>query len=324
MDENLIGYLLGALDEGTQQNVENHLRDNPDAHRKLDRLRRVLEPLSFDRDAIEPPAGLWMRTLSRIAEHRCRHLPHAPAPMPSQRSSYQRSRWRLPDVAVAAAILVAFSGLLLPLLSRWWQQHDIVACQNNLAEHYKALATFSDHHGSRFPAVETEQPVGRIMAIMHDANMVTPTMSMACPAANGRRAPLPMSVQELDELAARDPEQFQKTMRNMLGCYAYSLGYMEPGQDGVVRHYGLAPNFPDGMQPLMADRPPFDEGHQTLTGNSLNHGRWGQNVLFTGGQVKFLPSRFIGPDDIYLNRENKVGAGRDRDDRVLGCGWACP
>src|SRR5437899_9172807 len=77
MDDNLVGYLLGALDGDTHRAVDDYLRSDPDACRKLDRLRRALEPLEADRDDVAPPPGLAVRTLARVAELR---LPPAPAP----------------------------------------------------------------------------------------------------------------------------------------------------------------------------------------------------------------------------------------------------
>src|SRR5947209_19083538 len=55
MDENLIGYLLNALDPGTRLETEKYLLRNPDARDNLDRLRSALEPLEADRDTIDPP-----------------------------------------------------------------------------------------------------------------------------------------------------------------------------------------------------------------------------------------------------------------------------
>src|SRR5438445_5944543 len=68
MDENLIGYLLNALDSDTRLETEKYLLRNPDARDNLDRLRSALEPLETDRNSIDPPPGLWARTLARVAE----------------------------------------------------------------------------------------------------------------------------------------------------------------------------------------------------------------------------------------------------------------
>src|SRR4051794_10273305 len=104
-----------------------------------------------------------------------------------------------------------------------------------------------------------------------------------------------------------------------MGCYAYSLGYRQPDVDGMDHLYRPRLGTDEDEMPIMADRPPFDGSYKVLAGNSPNHGRDGQNVLFLGGNVKFVPSRRLGTDDdMYLNRNKQVGAGLARDDVVLG------
>jgi hypothetical protein len=59
--------------------------------------------------------------------------------------------------------------------------------------------------------------------------------------------------------------------------------------------------------------------------NSPNPGGRGQNVLYVGGNVKWLTAPTAGCDeDIYLNRGKKIAAGMDCDDTVLGSGEAGP
>ena len=71
----------------------------------------------------------------------------------------------------------------------------------------------------------------------------------------------------------------------------------------------------------MADRP-----HDGGRGNSPNHGGAGQNVLYIGGQVRWCvgPNVGVGRDDIYLNLNNRVLAGEQHFDSVLGPSDATP
>src|SRR5688572_2500580 len=69
MDDLYLGYLLDALDPAEKAAVEAHLRAYPDEAAKLDRLRTVLRPLEADRDTIDPPPGLAVAALARVAEH---------------------------------------------------------------------------------------------------------------------------------------------------------------------------------------------------------------------------------------------------------------
>src|SRR5260370_28985079 len=104
MDENLIGYLLDALDSDSRQETEKHLLKNPEARARLDSLRQAIEPLEADREADEPPPDLCVRTLARVAEYRCRHMPSAPKAGSGDRPIH-RSWWRRADVLLAASVL---------------------------------------------------------------------------------------------------------------------------------------------------------------------------------------------------------------------------
>ena len=70
MRDELIGYLLGSLDEETQDRLEDRLVTDPELQRDLERLRRgmrVLTGPSGERPRLPaPPPGLVDRTLARI------------------------------------------------------------------------------------------------------------------------------------------------------------------------------------------------------------------------------------------------------------------
>src|SRR5436309_479619 len=80
MDENLIGYLLNALEPDESRQVEAQLRYDAGARSRLAQLRRLLDPLHADAEPIEPPAGLAARTLRRVAALSPPGLPMAPPP----------------------------------------------------------------------------------------------------------------------------------------------------------------------------------------------------------------------------------------------------
>src|SRR5262249_3608133 len=114
---------------------------------------------------------------------------------------------------------------------------------------------------------------------------------------------------------------------SMLGCYAYSLGYVQDSADGSKHLFGLSRDIGEEQEwvPLLADRPPFAPGETQSAANSPNHGGRGQNVVFVDGRGKFLPVRRLGVgDDIYMNHHGHIAAGITRADAVLGCGWASP
>jgi hypothetical protein len=69
MHDELIAYLLGALDGEEQSLVENYLAVEAEAHSKLKILRRGLEPLEADGGHLDPPEGLAIRTCQVVRIH---------------------------------------------------------------------------------------------------------------------------------------------------------------------------------------------------------------------------------------------------------------
>jgi hypothetical protein len=321
-DDNLLGYLLDALDPEAQQEVELHLRRRPGAEQELDLLRQALEPLALDRESAdyEPPPGLRVRTLARVAEYRCRELePPRPAPVLRPNVAAARSWWSRADVLVAASLLLIAFPLLFPVLARLQQRRNIIECQNNLHLLYTAIVEYGQHHQGQLPRLQDQPPqnfAGVAVPILYQDGFLTPQIKLACPA-TGRQPAEPVSLARLQDLYETDRERFEQYIREIGGCYAYPLGYRAEGQ---LRGFELpVPGRGDDLLPILADRPPFEDGSDLLTGNSQNHGGAGQNVLRLGGQVQWYTSRNVGPDgdDIYLNRRQELDAGVDRLDAVL-------
>jgi hypothetical protein len=324
MDEHLIGYLLKALDSETQREVEAYVREQPQAARKLELLRKALQPLAADSQVIQPPPGLRIRTLARIAEYRCRDFPRTPAPPPIRIHSPARSWWRRADVLVAATLLLVVVPLIPPGLNRWRQQNGIVDCQNNLRNIYTALWNYGDRHNGALPRVEDQPPrhiAGIVFPILREEHLLTSDVSAGCPA-TGRYPPPPISVEELKrQLDAGQDELFTQCARQLTGCYAYTLGYRDAQHH--LRGLRFEPNGSNDRLPIMGDRPPFEQTNYRsipIVQNSPNHSGAGQNVLFMGGQVNFCKDRKVGVNlnDIYLNAKGMPEAGVDRWDSVLG------
>jgi hypothetical protein len=171
--------------------------------------------------------------------------------------------------------------------------------------------------------VEAKPPrnhAGYYLPILRDAGVLPSDDSLACPA-NGRRPPAVLPP-DLEALYHSRREEFRETIRRVGGSYAYSLGY---SVNGKRDHHGLTRRMEDEL-PIMADRPPFTSAANFFTANSPNHGGRGQNILFIGGHVRFCTSRFAGlnNDDIFLNVDHRVEAGRGPRDTVLGSSEASP
>jgi prepilin-type processing-associated H-X9-DG protein len=321
IDENLVGYLLNALDSESQREVEQHLRLYPDAQKRLESLRRALEPLAADREAPEPPLTLRVRTLARVAEYRCSEMTPIPKAPPIRSVASARSRWwRRADVLVAACLLLILLPLALPGIAYVRYRQNILACQNNLRGFSTGLTSYIDHHG-RLPEIGEQPPLnfaGMVIPVLHEEGFLGRDLSVACPS-NGRRPPSDLTVKALETISAERPGEFDKISRELCGCYAYSLGYRDD-EGCLCGPYYDRDNLP--YLAIMADRPPFEQisAPGALMGNSPNHGQQGQNVLYLDGHVHFRTSRNVGVkgDDIYLNRDGVPVAGLDRLDTVLG------
>lgn len=323
MDENLVGYLLRALDPETQREVESYVRGQPEAVNKLELLRQALQPLAADREPPAPPAGLRMRTLACIAEYRCRDVPHTPVAPPIRLRSPARSWWRRADVLAAAVLLLVVLPLIPPGLSQLRHLRNVRECQNTLQNIYVALMNYSNLHGGALPRVKDEPPhnvAGIFVPILREENLLSRDVSLSCPG-TGRPPPPPITLQDLQDDLAVGNKQFMDCARRLAGCYAYTLGY----RDSANRLCGVRFNSKDPYNehlPIMADRPPFEQrNYQSAPAvNSPNHDSAGQNVLYLSGRIEFRKDRLAGVNgqDIYLNRNQRPEAGVDRWDGVVG------
>ena len=141
MEENLIGYLLHALDPATEREVETYLREKPEAMKHLEKLRRVMQPLESDRDSIDPPSDLASRTVARVEAMR-KPAPAAP-PMILRAPPPGFSWWRRPDVLVAAVLLIAAAGIMSPAIFRFRTMQDRTQCSNNMRDLHTSLVDYS-------------------------------------------------------------------------------------------------------------------------------------------------------------------------------------
>lgn len=323
MEENLIGYLLKALDDGPQREVEASLRESPELRARLELLERGLAPLAADREAPEPRPGLVLSTLARIAEYQCRKLPDAPPAPRTQSAPVGRSWLRRPDVLVAAVLLIVLGGIgSSSLIHLWRDYYGRTQCRNNLSLLWGGLRRYCDVHNGNFPLVEEKGAhgvAGIFVPILGDSGMLHSEISIACPAQE-RRRPENRSVREMEDLYVRDPDQFFLEARKLAGGYAYTLGYRD-----TTGHHGLRCDTVESdclkLLPIVADRL-----ETLMQNNSANHGGKGQNVLYLDGHVEWRTTRNAGinGDDIFVNRHDQLLAGEDREDTVLGPGDASP
>ncbi len=312
MDEDLIGYLLNALDPETQREVERYLETSPEGRQRLEKLREALAPLAADKAGEPPPADLVFKTLRRAGL------------TPSSLSFGRRRRfvgggargqggWRRADVFIAASIGLVVLMLLPPSLMYLRQRDDLVRCSDNLKAFGDAFAHYANDHNGELPRPEASGPLaaaGIYAPALRDAGYLKGPR-VYCPRID---TGLPQLVPDLALLRTMEESpQYHLVRRSMGGSYAFNLGYV----DNQRKFQPIRKDLGDDV-PVLCDRPPRpSERAFYRLANSPNHNFDGQNVLFLGGNVRFLKSRYLGDDDLFLNVHNHIAVGIGPKDAVL-------
>ena len=331
MREDLLGYLLGALDDDERERVEAAIRHDPELQRRVEELQEQLQILAEEAPE-EPPPGLAERTCDLIDSYRQERAPEIRAgrrrfaarsvglsPRAQAELSGRRSPASLADVVVGTGIFLAASLLFFPAIANSRYRSEITACQYNLQRLGFALAEFSEKREGLFPQVPTtgKRGVAGVYAVqlVHDGFLSEPSV-LICPASSLASQRDSWWVPTVEELDAADGVRLARLQRGMGGSYGYTLGYRIDGQYRSHRNE-QRPYFA-----LMADAPSFHlPGHQ-----SNNHGGRGQNVLLEDGHVQFISSHLNGlfGDDLFLNRAGFAEAGMDKEDAVIVASQTAP
>lgn len=344
--EQLLGYLLGALEEDEQAEIERILDEDAGLQRDLAVLNRALYPLDASRRDFSPPPGLAVRTCEFVSQKIAAGVEQvetavekAAAPLEKcvraaaatqaarrgtkmhalDAATCPNSKVRWQDSLMGVGIMVAACGLLFPAIMDSREQARMMHCQNNLREIGASLAGYSESHNGYFPQVPAR---GNLAA----AGIYAPTLARDGYLSNPRQVICPgstlagereFSIPSLDELqSTADPVALADMQNRMGGSYGYSLGHLENGEYRPTKNLNRE-NFA-----VMADSP----SHALPSHQSRNHGGKGQNVLFEDGHVKFLPTPRpldLG-DDVFTNEEGRVAAGVHANDSVIGGSNASP
>jgi hypothetical protein len=303
--EEMIESVLSGM-EGHR--VEQALHGDKDQRIRFEKLRVALDRLLDDGSAFEHPPDLASRTVSFVARNRRR-----PLTLLEQVSTRLPFRWA--DFAVAASIFVAGVLTLLPAIQRSRERMNQAGCVFNLQQLGSSLAQYATLQASLPypPSHRSDTHAGMFAVMLHDVGVLRDMSVLDCPC-NG---PCPQVRQELagfdqvDHIRRTDPELY----RAML-CwdYAYNVGFRQP--TGQTAPCDLTHS---ASMPVLADSPDHINFSTIGDGNSPNHGRRGQNVLYGDSSVHWLNTRRAGPHDpdIFLNNELQVRPGVHSHDAVL-------
>ncbi|HKB03790.1 MAG TPA: hypothetical protein VKD90_16315 [Gemmataceae bacterium] len=316
MEEDLLGHLLKANDPATQRAVEERLAADPDVARDLARLRAAFAPLAAACEDFDVPPDLWVRTLTRVAEHIVAEEGAVAAAVPSRTEEMIRRAAAIAEpptkpagplvpagpppsdgapvparrrnIFAAVGLAAAVLALLFPAVVHIRARNQQLACQDTMREFHQAAVRYSDEHGGQFPQVTDGKQAATAAEALRLAGYLPADLRFTCP-------------------AARPDDAAPVVLAN----YAYSLGYRE----ATGELHGLTRGPDNDLLPILADAP-RRVGAQAIP---LNH-RYGQNVLFAAGNVRFCTNANVGKDgdDIFCNADGKVGAGLHKWDTALG------
>jgi hypothetical protein len=318
MRNELLGYLLGALETDEQARVENGISNDRGLRRDFELLRRSLAPLEADSQQFEPPRGLAQRTVDfvflQVALQTPGPAPNEPSvglPEPAWSDRPMATpRWRLVDFSVAAGILVAAIAVVVPAIIKSRDNARLFACQNRLQTVYPALAQFADMNNSLLPVAKPVQgfegKAGVYAPLLLEAGYLNEPELVVCPGSDLGEAQF--RIPRISELRAATGPELDRLVKMMGGSYAFAIGYRENG-----KYQPLRMRLGKNSFPLMADLP----GHN---GKPIgHHGSCGRNVLTADGRVFYINTccRPGTHDRLYLNDDGRVDAGNGRSDCVL-------
>ncbi|HEY2840751.1 MAG TPA: hypothetical protein VGJ26_16460 [Pirellulales bacterium] len=305
MREQLLGYLLGALDPAEQAAVEARLAEDPQMRRELDQLRANMAPLDDsdedEENELDPPPDLGTRTFRFVRNH-------ANWSAVGQGSFGQgpASNWRAPDYIIAAGIFLAATMLVFPAVHRSRVDARVAVCQN----HLRVVGVGLSQYAIIFRYFPYVPPSGRFAAcgifapILQQHGLIPDASVLICPdstMAENRAFRIP----SLDDLRLADTETLQQLHRFMAGSYGYHPGHIENNRYVPTR---------------LAARDSFvmlaDAVDELGSDGTANHGHRGQNVLCQSGRVVFLikPRLLDNGDNIYVSDYGARGAGRGEND----------
>ncbi len=340
MREDLLGYLLGAMEPDERREIEGRLAADADLRAELSLLQTLLAESGDPTHLLDPPAGLARRTCEFIARLRSEGATQlafdhsffgrsrdsmAPsataagftsgAPWSEPATAPSAGRWRLSDLVTLGGIALAASLLLFPALASWRYDQQSTVCRDKMHRLGMALVDYSRLHGGLMPEVAEDGPLGHAGIYaprLVEAGLVEDPSLFLCPGCSNDADTY--AVPRLADLRRATPDQEAELARTMGGGYGYALGYLEDGEYRPLRNLNRA------TFAVLADKP--GSGAR----GSLNHGCGGQNVLFEDGHAEFLSNCRLdrAGDELFRNSAGFVGAGIGRDDVVIAPSEARP
>ena len=305
MREQLLGYLLGALEPSEEASVEAALATNLELRRELEKLRASLGPLDDaaqdDDGEFDPPPGLGARTFQFVRNH---------AGWSALGQAVGGSgNWRAPDYMIAAGVFFVASMMVFPAIQNSRTGARLTCCQDKLRQLGIALSQYGQVYRTLpyVPATGNLAAAGSYAPLLKQAGVLSNPSLVVCP-----ESPLAtqrdFQVPTVPQLQRANQVTLQIWHRTMGGSYGYHPGHIEngrylPTRPGARDHFAI---MADASDELGSDR-------------SSHHGPRGQNVLCQSGRVVLIviPRLIENGDHIYVNDFGSKGAGRGANDSSI-------
>ena len=353
-EEDLLGYLLSALEPHEMRRVERELSDDPLLQAEFENLQRQFAPLDealAAQSVFESPPDLIARTMAKVptfeaAVPRGLLTPSSMLPSSELRNS-PRSTWS--DILVASFASVAVLGLLIPSIARGRYEARKTECQEHLRQIGTAITQYvtrdrreflpqiAERGYEAFAGIYAPRLAGQGLLDQGEFRWCPedelPTVDSKAFSVNVAPTPDPVVDSFVDHVAqvedlrtaheAGNVDKLRWLQQTAGGSYSYTLGVVEDGQY-VAPHYEARGTFA-----VLGDSPV--EGGETTDGVDVQKLRWahrgnGANVLYEDGSVRFLDmtnlSRF--PDHPFFNHRGSIEAGVNVDDASLAPSWRPP
>jgi len=320
--EQLMDYLLDALNKSERDLVQARLRQDPAFRRELASARLQVAQIQAARRPFAPPPGLAQRTCDFVFAQARRLQAEvakrwAMTPYSSIPGWAGRVRWI--DMAVTATILVMAALIVLPAVRVGRLQARLASCEADLREVSLALAGYQQGRNAQPTEVSSE---GRLANASFYGPVLVRNGFLASPRrlnnselllVNNRRLRVP-TVEDLQLACERQAARLR---------VRYHAGGSYPCNFGPPDRIVLVPakNLPQPVAVLPANNSPADLApeHQQLDRHEPD-----QSVAFDQGGVNLVPATPASPaEDIFANDYHLVSSEIPIDDAVIG-GSASP
>ncbi|MGV3484333.1 MAG: hypothetical protein ACO1RT_07940 [Planctomycetaceae bacterium] len=364
MREDLLGYLLSALEPHEMRRVERKLRDDPALREELEFLQQTLAPLDralADLPVVETPPDLVARTMANLPAL-APPLPCATgasgtavgvkmAPAKDPRRPY-RASWS--DIVFGGLAAAALFAILIPSIARGRHEARTVACQDHLRQLGTAITQYAMlNRRELLPQIAERGPeafAGVYGVRLNDSGLLPDSNVRYCPESD--LPPLPPGSLEATPLSPASSYNADSTLMPLLARIISSEELQLASENGDIDQLRWAQQTAGGnyaynlgvVDEEQYEAPQYEgratfavlgdspiAGTETASEVDVSRLRWGHrdsgaNLLFEDGSVRFVDMARAAqfPDHPYFNHRGSIEAGVNVDDASLAPSWRAP